>query len=430
MIKEISNKRIFNVGMRNIQAANTRESYKILTGPDAQIDPADARRYRQGHVFLTGEEDGDRTTIGYSSGGKVWSATNDQIPDLLDWCKALGRKIRSTGVIVTHSGLDYLDAGRVVDSIPEHLIYAQWNKDAFDFEVPAQIEYTRDDGNVYRGHLLDLDLGIDRQNSDAHRIRVVVSGEGLTLPIDFTLDDFYTPVDPAADRVTVAKGNHSSNLIDYLNYAHLDFYTANGSLFSGNELFEPKEAALPINANQLVPWNWDGVEIDNEITARRGQLSVHDKVRAELENGDTELVLYDHGTGEIADFITLREDGDTTRFVFYHCKGSAERTAGARVEDLFEVCGQAEKSVNWTSLDRFEKRFRRRRQTVRYLRGDTALMQAVLQRAKDRRSQFEIKVVQPGISKAGITPAMAEILGAAIGHLAGAGALLRVITSI
>jgi hypothetical protein len=220
------------------------------------------------------------------------------------------------------------------------------------------------------------------------------------------------------------------NLLDYLNDSNLDFYTADGSLFTGNELFEPKENALPISDDQLIEWNWDDSEIENEITATRGLRSVHDKVRAELEASDAGLILYDHGSGEIADYITLKEENDTTTFVFYHCKGSLEPTAGARVDDLYDVCGQAEKSVIWTSLARFDKRFRQRRQGVRYVRGSWELMQEVLERAKDRRQQFEIRIVQPGISKSHLTPAMAEVLGAANGHFVGVGiARLAVITS-
>jgi superfamily II DNA or RNA helicase len=430
VVKEIINKRIFNVGMRNIQAANTRESYKIVAASDAQIDPADARRYRQGHVFLTGEEAGERTTIGYSSGAKVWSTSNNQIPELLDWCKALGRKIRSTGPIVTHSGLDYLDAGRVVETIPDHLIYVQWNKDAFDFAVPVQIEYVKDNGDTYRGHILDLELSLDKQHTDRDSIRIIVSGDGLVLPVDFSLGDFYTSVGRMQERVMVTRGNWSLNLLDYLDDSNLDFYTADGSLFTGNELFEPKEDALPISDDQLIAWNWDDSEIENEITATRGLRSVHDKVRAELEASNAGLILYDHGTGEIADFITLNEEHDTTTFVFYHCKGSLGASAGARVDDLYDVCGQAEKSVIWTSLARFEKRFRQRRQGVRYIRGSWELMQEILERAKDRRQQFEIRIVQPGISKARLTAAMAEILGAANGHFVGVGIVrLAVITS-
>jgi len=419
VVKEITNKRIFNIGMRNIQAANTRESYKIIAASDAQIDRSEARRYRQGHVFLSGEEGGERTTIGYSSGGKVWSTLNTQIPELLDWCRALGQKIRSAGPVVTHSGLDYLDAGRVVEVIPRHLIYAQWNRNAFDFTTPAQVEYTKADGTQFRGHIVDLDLNIDRTHTDQNRIRVQISGDGLDLSVDFSLTDFYTAVGRTRDRITVTRGNYSCDLIEYLNDSNLDFCTADGSLFSGNELFEPKDDPLPIDLDRLTTWDWAGVEIEHEIEATRGELSVHEKVRERLEQGPATIILYDHGSGEVADYVTIAEDQDTTTFVYYHCKGSAKRLPGARVDDVFEVCGQAQKSVAWASLARLELKLRYHKRASVFIRGNQELLRQVLERAKDTQQRFEIKIVQPGISKARLTQAMSECLGATNGHLIG-----------
>jgi len=420
VVKDITNKRIFNLGMRNIYAANTRESYKIVTASDAQIDPADARRYRQGHVFLSGEEAGGRTTIGYSSGAKVWSSANIQIPALIDWCKALGTKIRSVGLLVTNSGLDYLDAGRVVDRIPDHLVYVQWNRSAFDFTTPVHIEYLKDDGVVHHCHILDLDLNIDRTQTDQVEIRVIVSGDGLEVPVKFSLDEFYTAGEQIEHRVTVLRGNDSMSLIEYLNESNLDFYTGEGSLFSGNELFEPKQDARPVGNDQLTVWQWNGVDIQCEVVPASALMSVHQKVRAELERGPAGLILYDHGTGEIADYITITEEGDTTVFALYHCKGSQEPVPGARLDDVYEVCCQAQKSVAWASLARFEKRLHHRR-NVQIVRGTAASLQEVLERAKDRRQRFEIKVVQPGISKAEISVGMTECLGATNGHLIGVG---------
>jgi superfamily II DNA or RNA helicase len=428
VVKSIINQRIFNIGMRNIHAANTRESYKIVAASDAQVDPADARRYRQGHVFLTGEEAGERTTIGYSSGGKVWSTSSFQIPELLDWCRALGHKIRSAGAVVTHSGLDYLDAGRVVEEIPEHIIYVEWNKDAFDFTQPAQIEYVKDDGHIFRGHMVDLDLTIDRGHTNRDKIQIIASGDGVEFTIDFTLQDFYTANPAHTQRITVTQGSWQTNLIEYLNESNLNFYTADGSLFTANELFEPKEGVKPIDDRQVREWDWNGVDIEGEVTARPGFQSIHQKVQAELLGGHAAIILYDHGKGEIADFIAVEEDGDETVVSFYHCKGSGGPAAGARVEDVYEVCGQAQKSVAWASLSRFESRLRNRHPAL--VRGTQERLEEILVRAKDRRQLFEIKIVQPGISKAILSPGMAECLGATTVHLSGVNIPLEVLASL
>jgi hypothetical protein len=146
--------------------------------------------------------------------------------------------------------------------------------------------------------------------------------------------------------------------------------------------------------------------------------------------GIAAVIFYDHGSGEIADYVAITEERDATIFALYHCKGSAESAPGARVDDVFEVCGQAQKSVAWASLARLEKRLRYRQSEPRFVRGTAALLQEILVRAKDRRQQFEIKIVQPGISKARLSPAMAECLGATNGHFIGVNiAPLQVVTS-
>jgi hypothetical protein len=195
-------------------------------------------------------------------------------------------------------------------------------------------------------------------------------------------------------------------------------------------LFEPKEDARPIADAQLTVWDWTTVDIENEVISRNGRQSVHDRVRAELERGTAPVILYDHGSGEIADYVTVTEEADSTVFVLYHCKGSGGPAAGARVDDVYEVCGQAQKSVAWASLSRLEQRIRSRMQGERFVRGTEGLLQEMLVRAQDRLQRFEIKVVQPGISKARLSAAMAECLGATNGHLVGVGiAPIEVIAS-
>jgi hypothetical protein len=56
-----------------------------------------------------------------------------------------------------------------------------------------------------------------------------------------------------------------------------------------------------------------------------------------------EVVLDDDGTGEIADLVFLRRDGNRLEILLAHCKYSGGNAPGARVGDLYEVCGQAAK---------------------------------------------------------------------------------------
>jgi superfamily II DNA or RNA helicase len=436
VVRGIENQRIFNIGMRNIQASNTAESYRIITGPNSQaaVKPGDSRLYRQGHTYLSGENEQGRVTIGYSSGSKVWAASSRQIPELLDWCAEIGEKIRTAGDVKTNSGLDYLSAGEVVRELPPDIVYVQWNKDAFQYEPSVEVEYVNRDGVAARCHILDVELRLAAVTREEATVEFVA--EGLQYRVVFSLtddqggDEFYTPAPRENGEVRVAKGQGSVTLVQYLNEYYLDFFTASGALLSGNELFAPSDRFEPLDRRQIDTPDWAGTNIRAEITGDAAGASVHERIREQLVASPAEIVLYDHGTGEIADFVTLQRRDDRCLIALYHCKGSETPQPGARVEDVYEVCGQAQKSVATGSLPRLQARLRARRNRTRIIKGTADDLRTLLAAAQNLRPEFEIVVVQPGISKQQLNERLLEPLGATDGHLRSAGcAPLRIIAS-
>lgn len=429
--KGIANPNVFNLGIRNIQATNRSESYRIVAGASTQttITASDARLYRQGHVFMSGVEGEEKVNIGYSSGSKVWAASQMQIPHLLDWCRALGQKIRSVGEIVTNTGLDYLAGGEVVTSIPEDVVYVRWDREAFDAQPPC-VRYEARDRQVF-APLVDLELLLDRSESESRCLRLVVLGEDLTYRLRFTLEEFFTAVDDGAEEPVVVSGGREVPLVDYLNIHYPDFFTATGALFTGNELYRQKVNARPIADDQFVEWVWEGVDITKEVNAGSGHCSVHERVLREIEAQHPKIAVYDHGTGEIADFVVLTSDAGTLVCTFYHCKGSGGAEAGARVDDLYEVCGQAQKSIAWINdVHRLTLRIEQRQTRNRFAIGSHLELVRLLAEHRDCPKRFRMVVVQPGVKRARLSQAMAETLGATNDHIVKAGCEpLRVVVS-
>lgn len=436
VVLDIQNQRIFNIGMRNIQASNTAESYRIITGSNSQaaVKPGDSRLYRQGHTYLSGDNAEGRVTIGYSSGSKVWAASSRQIPELLDWCAAIGEKIRSGGDVITNSGLDYLSAGEVVRELPHDIVQVQWNKDAFQYEPSVEVEYINGDGVAVRCHILDLELRLQALSREEATIEF--TGDNLRYRVVFSLcgDDggsaFYAAAPGEHGQVRVAKGQGSVTLVQYLNEYYLDFFTASGALLSGNELFAPSDRFEALDRRQIDTPDWTGTNIQAEVVGGALGMSVHERMRMQLEASEADFVLYDHGTGEIADFVTVQRRDDRCLIALYHCKGSETSVPGARVEDIYEVCGQAQKSVATASLPRLQARLRSRRNRTQILKGTAGDLTALLTAAQNLRPEFEVVVVQPGISKQRLNDRLLEPLGATDGHLRSAGCSpLRIIAS-
>ena len=142
-------------------------------------------------------------------------------------------------------------------------------------------------------------------------------------------------------------------------------------------------------------------------------------------NIDYTMIIDDDGKGEAADVVAIRLVGDAAApsridVEFYHCKYSHGNAAGHRLDDLYEVCGQAQKSIAWMSshekrTDLFTHLLRReaRRQegdgVSRYEKGDGDLLLTIREMSRLCPVSLRICIVQPGLSKA---QASREQLGA------------------
>ena len=85
-LNDLTSPEFFNVGMRNRVASNTTESYRIITGSNADkaINRSDGRLYHRGHFFGRATDDeGELVTIGLSSASKIWSNKASQLPELI-----------------------------------------------------------------------------------------------------------------------------------------------------------------------------------------------------------------------------------------------------------------------------------------------------------------------------------------------------------
>ena len=117
----------------------------------------------------------------------------------------------------------------------------------------------------------------------------------------------------------------------------------------------------------------------------------------------------------------------------YHCKFSGGDRPGSRVEDLYAVCGQAQRSVGWRGdvgglLMRLRRRddVRRRRAeragqpfVTRFERGDASDLRAMVRRLPNLRPEFSVSIVQPGLSRALASASQLELLAVTESYLKG-----------
>jgi hypothetical protein len=423
---DLDDPNFFNVGLANAVAANQAESYRVLMGASAHdsIGHSDARSFRRGHWFCGASHDGQRVTLGLSSASKLWSNTSDTIPALVRWCRDLSRKLVDPRIPSTACNLDLLAMGEEASTVPDELLFADWPTEFYS--QPKTVRVSDGAGSEQTLQLLDLAITLRDATADAIGFSVGTD-DGLRYDYTFTLNPRgEVRPDDASREILVERGREAIPFSVMLSAYAPRFYTATYGCLDGQVWHPPRALGdEPFPEDGFEAWKWSSLGIDtrNECgpTSAAG-LSIHDGLEQQLLTGTADVIYYDHGRGEMADFVEImpRPDGqlNDTLVRFYHCKGSGGVKAGARVADAYEVCGQAVKSITWarrdTLLSALKQRLNRKRPS-RFVRGDLAVAGQLLGRG--RRVVLEVVVVQPGFSKAELGGRLGLLLAAADDYL-------------
>ena len=113
-------------------------------------------------------------------------------------------------------------------------------------------------------------------------------------------------------------------------------------------LLKPNRDLPPFDSEKLRAIDWEQTDVTREVQGpERDPGTIQARaIRYLLEQEDWDVVIDDHGSGELADVVALRITDDELVVSLIHCK-STSGDPGTRVADLYEVCGQAQKSVRW-----------------------------------------------------------------------------------
>ena len=144
-----------------------------------------------------------------------------------------------------------------------------------------------------------------------------------------------------------------------------------------------------------------------------------------LENSENQVIFDDDGSGEIADIVVLNEEEGRLVVHLFHLKYAHGAAAGNRVVDLYEVCGQAQKSVRWMEYPvRMLKRIRKREKDrtengkpSRFERGGLEEIRDWISRWQLMDREYHVWIVQPGLAKSSIESHQLDLLAATENYL-------------
>src|SRR6185503_5469995 len=162
-------------------------------------------------------------------------------------------------------------------------------------------------------------------------------------------------------------------------------------------------------------WDWAGVDLTVESIWKgeeRRENSIQGRVAEHYTAGGFEVVFDDDASGEAADLVCMREEGEWIRVALVHCKFSGGADPGRRVKDVVEVASQAVRSAKWKwrfrelcrHLTHREKLLKSDARPSRFIVGDSRALNRLSRLNRFKGVKAEVVIVQPGISVKQLSP--------------------------
>ncbi|MBR7080654.1 MAG: hypothetical protein IKI40_09070, partial [Treponema sp.] len=231
----------------------------------------------------------------------------------------------------------------------------------------------------------------------------------------------------------VCQGNNKGYLDDYLTEQPLIFKSTKDDTIKGTEWIEGDNDESIFDNDIVEGIDWQLYNTDLSLEFRKDskdqRVSIQDALYEILKSRDCKYILYDHSKGEIADYITFTERNAELIVELYHVKKMSATTYNNSVDDLYEVIGQAMKSVMWfktkgTLIAKMKERYKGGNCMVK-IGGDFQMVLNEINKT-DKVLRGSICVVQPGIKKnLEIPEKLQEILAAADTYIKRAGKVNR-----
>jgi hypothetical protein len=413
---------IMNLGLSHVISNAIRFSMHV--GQDIGLALSDALRENKtkSNLFGKGYEAGDEVTYGCSQKGRVWSyKIAYDLAAWIKWCHTVGAKLVddkiSTADIFRNVILPETISTRpnvVPISVewdgtllqkPERNIQVQIGPvSASFFDVALELVDNKPDGPIV--------FRVRIESSEAQFELRFEGGKIRFVPLSISI---------AVIRI----GRREYDIDAWFDANPPTFFFADGSMLVSNELFKLPLTSkrIPFASERIHVWDWTGVDIQKESQGIEKRVdSIQYRVILNLLNAvpaeQFDILFDDDDAREIADVIAIKIEENCVVVHLYHCKFSKESTPGARIDDLYVVCGQAQRSVYWrgniAALFAHMQARDSSRQTnkgcSRFEKGDAKTLLEISRKAAFLDVRFKVFVVQPGLSKGRISLGQRELL--------------------
>ncbi len=415
----INRLKVNTMGLKDL--VNGYISFRMYAGRDILSGLSDVKKrsVTKNNIYGKGYENGEDVTLGCTQKGKIWTRKVGTIYEWKDWCENTAKKILDNNIDVNKI-IEGINAPDEIKSIPSNKIpiSIEFSPELFifnDYQINLSYKGTEFDINKIELHIKDFQW-------HKNRVSFFVESDYWNVGYDLIINDSgyeYKVIEGKEIEVITTKGKEklSEWFEEYPPIITFD----DGSKLENNLYMDIQNLDIPLySKDNILVYDWSNTDISVESqTYKRLSNSIQYNTIENLKREKYDIIFDDDGKGEIADIIAIKNENDKVLVEFYHCKFSKSKNPGKRLSDLYEVCGQAQRSVYWKmKIDKmFNRMLERDRGYLnkygisRFIVGNQELLKTYRNKIKIYDVQLEIYIVQPGVTKQHISNEMLKLLG-------------------
>jgi superfamily II DNA or RNA helicase len=416
-----------NMGLNDRLRRSVR--FMMYTGSDVQeyLDSSSTYGKEKTHIFGDGFDGTSRVTVGTSKKGRVWSW--QEAKDLRDWkrwCRGVGAKMADDSIQPDDFVQDSMIPSDITKPPDLYPLTIEW---------PDEL-YHRPEESVFIGtetsQLALFEVGVDLVDpKPAGPLKFRVSSDAFSATYELTFGEKRVTYIPEKRDLWIRRGKKQVLLSEFFSTAHPIIRYEKDHFGRGDQLLALRERKLTVfDVDKVIAWNWDGVDPKVESqTLKKLKNSIQRRAIEQIMSAGWtrkyDVVYDDDASGECADIVGMAVDTDKLVIDLFHCKHTKALT-GNRIKDLYEVCGQAVRSIKWRDdIDRLilhlinrEKSRKQKYNVSRFEKGDFKQLVGIRGEARTLTPQFRVFIVQPGLSKADMPADQKDLLASTEHYLA------------
>lgn len=388
--------------------ANHLHRYSRLSGADVTTELTkwkEGKRCQKSDFVGVGYRDGFPVSVGASVKGKIWSpARVGDLKEWKTWCLEVGKLI--TDETINSNQLLEDSAEKIqLDKYPEDLIVlaTDWAEDLYSRIHKLTIRLSE-----YKSIMLSectLKNILIQDNKADFLLNLPESSISFSIVLGGEQGHSVTGLDQSKIMIEGLKSDPIP-LKKFFEENPPTLFLMDGCTISGCIHTDYGSAELlQMPESQITAFTWENVDYTKESLYKNGskrEKSVQEYMMKHLIDKGAKIVFNDDNSGESADIVSIFQENDIIRFELVHCKYSKDKS-GLRLEDLFEVCGQAIVSLRYKwKPEELLKHLERRNKTgilkgLRFYHGDETDLDGIKKALKYSNVEFEFSIAQPGV---------------------------------